>query len=89
MGGGSGKPPPWSQTLKRLLLLFLGWQDKGLCNPQGTQSPTSLLVFLCFLSLFQGVLLARMDFHHKGWPCTVSDYKIKLQNKSCSELFAS
>lgn len=83
MGGGFGKPPPCSQTLKRLLLLFLGWQDGGLCSPQGTQSPTSLsppTVFVLPLPL-SGVLLARMDFHHKGRPCTVSDYKIKLQNK--------
>lgn len=60
VGGGSGKPPPCSQTLKRLLSLFLGWQDEGLCNPQGTQSPTSLSppppVFVLPLPLSGGLI---------------------------------
>lgn len=59
VGGGSGKPPPCSRALKRLLPLFLGWQEEGLCNPQGIQSPTSVSpppVFVLPLLLSGGLI---------------------------------
>lgn len=66
-GGGSAKPLPCSQTLERLLPLFLEWQDEGLCNPQGTQSPTSVSpppVFVLPLPL-SGGLIGCIDFLYK------------------------
>lgn len=40
-----------------------------------------LLLFLCRLSLFQEVFLARIDFLHKGRLRTASHYEIKGWNK--------
>lgn len=80
---GLGSLPLAPKLLKGFSFYFWGGRMKVCATHRGPNPPPHclLLLFLCFLSHFQGVLLARMDFHHKGRPCTVSDYKIKLQNK--------
>lgn len=76
---GLGSLPLAPKLLKGFSLYFYDGRMKVCATRRGPNAPPLclLLLFLCCLSLFQEVLLVRIDFLHKGRPCTVSRYEIK------------